>query len=249
MPKSNDYRAIARRGLYAVVLVGLGWGLWTALGTTLAASGGEVATAVPAPAMDEPKPQSGVSETAVLAGGCFWGVQAVFQHVKGVTQAVSGYSGGTKDTAQYSAVSSGRTGHAESVEVTFDPGVISYGTILQIYFSVAHNPTELNRQGPDVGTQYRSAIFAKDEMQRHVAEAYIAQLDKSGVFQKPVVTQVDDLKGFYAAETYHQNYFTTHPDSPYIVYNDLPKVENLKRMFPALNRSDPVLVSVARPQG
>jgi peptide-methionine (S)-S-oxide reductase len=249
MANPIDLRRIARQGLCGVLLAGLGWGLWTTLGTTLAASGGDAATALPAPVVDEPKPQSSASETVVLAGGCFWGVQAVFQHVKGVTQAVSGYSGGTKDTAQYPTVSSGRTGHAESVEVTFDPSVISYGTILQIYFSVAHDPTELNRQGPDVGTQYRSAIFATDETQRHVAEAYIAQLDKAGVFAKPIVTKVDDLKGFYAAEAYHQNYFTTHPDSPYIVFNDAPKVENLKRLFPALDRSEPVLVSVAKPQG
>jgi peptide-methionine (S)-S-oxide reductase len=249
MFKSHDDRRsgtaarFLRRSLVGILLVPAAWALWT----TLAVSG-ETATMVPAPAVDEPLQQSAGSETVVLAGGCFWGVQAVFQHVKGVTQAVSGYSGGTKESAQYSTVSSGRTGHAESVEVTFDPSVISYGTILRIYFSVAHNPTELDRQGPDVGTQYRSAIFAENEMQRHVAEAYIAQLDKSGVFQKPIVTKVSDLTGFYAAEAYHQNYATTHPDSPYISYNDLPKIENLKRLFPVLNRSAPVLVSVASPQ-
>ena len=249
MFKSHDDRRngtaarFLRRGLVGVLLVPAAWALWTTLPVSA-----ETATVVPPPMVDEPPQQSTGSETVVLAGGCFWGVQGVFQHVKGVTQAVSGYSGGTRETAQYETVSSGRTGHAESVEVTFDPSVISYGTILQIYFSVAHNPTELDRQGPDVGTQYRSAIFAETEMQRHVAEAYIAQLDKSGVFQKPIVTKVSDLTGFYAAEPYHQNYATTHPNSPYISYNDLPKIENLKRLFPVLNRSAPVLVSVASPQ-
>jgi peptide-methionine (S)-S-oxide reductase len=231
------------RSLLAALLVPLAWILWT----TLAVSG-EAATAITAPAVDTPQ-QSAASETAVLAGGCFWGVQAVFQHVKGVKDAVSGYAGGTKETAQYETVSAGRTGHAESVAVTFDPSVISYGAILQVYFSVAHNPTELNRQGPDTGTQYRSAIFARDEAQRQVAQAYIAQLDKAGVFRGPIVTEVKDLTGFYPAEAYHQNYATRHPDNPYIAINDLPKVENLKRLFPALHQDAPVLVSVAAPQG
>jgi peptide-methionine (S)-S-oxide reductase len=235
---------IVPRSLLAALLVPLAWTLWT----TLAVSG-EAATAIPAPAVDAPAQQGAASETAVLAGGCFWGVQAVFQHVKGVTQAVSGYAGGTKETAQYQTVSAGRTGHAESVAVTFDPRIISYGAILQVYFSVAHNPTELNRQGPDTGTQYRSAIFARDETQRRVAEAYIAQLDKAGVFGKPIVTEVDDLAGFYPAEAYHQNYATRHPDNPYIAINDLPKLGNLKRLFPALYQDAPVLVSVAAPQG
>lgn len=208
----------------------------------------ESVVVVPAPVADEQR-QDAASETAVLAGGCFWGVQAVFQHVKGVTQAVSGYAGGTKETAQYQTVSAGRTGHAESVAVTFDPRIISYGAILQVYFSVAHNPTELNRQGPDTGTQYRSAIFARDETQRRVAEAYIAQLDKAGVFRKPIVTEVNDLTGFYPAEAYHQNYATRHPDNPYIAINDLPKLGNLKRLFPALQQDVPVLVSAAAPQG
>jgi peptide-methionine (S)-S-oxide reductase len=232
------------RSLFGVLLVPLVWTLWT----TLAVSG-EAATVLPPPLMDESPQQRAGTETAVLAGGCFWGVQAVFQHVKGVNQVLSGYAGGTKESAQYEAVSAGGTGHAESVEVTFDPGIISYGTILQIYFSVAHNPTELNRQGPDVGTQYRSAIFATDATQRHVAEAYIAQLDKAGVFQRPIVTQINDLTAFYAAEAYHQNYATIHPDNPYIAYNDLPKLENLQRLFAGLHRSAPVLVSDARPQG
>jgi peptide-methionine (S)-S-oxide reductase len=231
-----------RRSLLGVVLIPLAGMLWAT-----AALAGETATLAPAPAVDEPSQQGAASETAVLAGGCFWGVQAVFQHVKDVSQVVSGYSGGTKQDAQYETVSSGRTGHAESVEVTFDPGVVSYGTILRIYFSVAHNPTELNRQGPDTGTQYRSAIFVRDAMQRRVAQAYIAQLDKAGVFPKRIVTQVSDLAAFYPAESYHQNYATLHPDEPYIAYNDLPKLENLKRLFPALQQSTPVLVRVASP--
>jgi peptide-methionine (S)-S-oxide reductase len=235
---------ILQHSLLAALLVPLAWTLWT----TLAVSG-EAATVIPAPAVDTPPQQSAASETAVLAGGCFWGVQAVFQHVKGVKDAVSGYAGGTKETAQYETVSAGRTGHAESVAVTFDPGIVSYGTILQVYFSVAHNPTELNRQGPDTGTQYRSAIFARDETQRHVAEAYIAELDKAGVFRGPIVTRVDDLTGFYPAEAYHQNYATRHPDNPYIAHYDLPKLGNLKRLFPALQQDAPVLVSVAAPQG
>jgi peptide-methionine (S)-S-oxide reductase len=233
-------RGILLKGLLAALAVPLVWGL----GTTLAVSR-EAATVIPAPIVDEPLKKSETGpETAVLAGGCFWGVQAVFQHVKGVSQVLSGYSGGTKESADYHTVSSGRTGHAESVEVTFDPSVISYGTILQIYFSVAHNPTELNRQGPDVGTQYRSAIFVKNDEQRRIAESYIAQLDKVGVFRSPIVTKVDNLAGFYTAEAYHQNYATMHPDSPYIAINDLPKVENLKRVFPTLSQNSPVLVSM-----
>jgi len=201
----------------------------------------ESATVVPAPVLDEPASAAG-SETAVLAGGCFWGVQAVFQHTKGVQQVVSGYAGGSKDTAQYETVGTGRTGHAESVQITFDPHQISYGRILQIYFSVAHDPTQLNRQGPDSGTQYRSAIFAMDEPQRRVAQGYVAQLDRAGVFRRPIVTRIDPFTGFYAAEGYHQDYATLHPDSPYIAFNDLPKVENLKRLFPDLYRDSPVLV-------
>jgi peptide-methionine (S)-S-oxide reductase len=235
---------IVTRSLIAALLVPLTWSLWTALAVS-----GEAATVIPAPVVDAPAPQDAASETAVLAGGCFWGVQAVFQHVKGVTQAVSGYAGGTKETAQYPTVSAGRTGHAESVAVTFDPHIISYGALLQVYFSVAHNPTELNRQGPDTGTQYRSAIFASNDTQRHVAEAYIAQLNKAGAFHGPIVTEVDALTGFYPAEAYHQNYATRHPDNPYIAINDRPKVDNLKRVFPALYQDVPVLVSVAAPQG
>lgn len=203
----------------------------------------EEGIAIPAPALDEPA--AGTSETAVLAGGCFWGVQGVFQHVAGVKNAVSGYAGGAADTARYRVVGSGRTGHAEAVEVTFDPAKISYGEILQIYFSVAHDPTELNRQGPDRGTQYRSTIFPQDKAQAEVAAAYIAQLDKAGVFGEPVVTTIEPGKAFYPAEAYHQDYLTLNPDQPYIVYNDLPKIENLKRLFPKVWRDDPALVSEA----
>jgi peptide-methionine (S)-S-oxide reductase len=212
---------------------------------SLPARTAENATAVPAATFDPPAAATEASETAVLAGGCFWGVQAVFQHVKGVNQVLSGYSGGAKDTAEYENVSSGTTGHAESVQIKFDPRQISYGRILQIYFSVAHDPTELNRQGPDVGTQYRSAIFFADEAQQKVAQAYIAQLDKAGTFKNPIVTKLTKLTAFYPAEAYHQDYATLNPDNPYIYYNDLPKVENLKRLFPSVYRDQPVLVRSA----
>lgn len=245
MPTRDDGRLL-RRSLFGAALIAplAAAALWT-----LPAVSGEEAVQIPAPVVDEAAQKGATTETAVLAGGCFWGVQGVFQHVKGVTQAVSGYAGGSKATADYETVSSGGTGHAESVEVTFDPSVISYGKVLQIYFSVAHNPTELNRQGPDYGTQYRSAIFVKDAEQRRVADAYIAQLDKAHVFKKPIVTKVTDFAGFYPAEPYHQNYATIHPDNPYIAFNDLPKIAHLKTMFPAAYRTDPVLVSLARPQG
>jgi peptide-methionine (S)-S-oxide reductase len=197
--------------------------------------------ALPAPATDEPSSQA-TSETTVVAGGCFWGVQGVFQHVKGVTRAVSGYAGGEKDTAHYEMVGTGETGHAESVQITFDPRQITYGRILQIYFSVAHDPTELNRQGPDEGTQYRSTIFAANAEQANVAKAYIAQLGQAHVFNDPIVTTIELGRSFYPAEDYHQDFLTRNPDYPYIVYNDLPKIEELKRLFPALYRPDPVLV-------
>ena len=209
-------------------------------------SGAEDARVIPAPAVDEPA-AAAASEVAVLAGGCFWGVQGVFQHVKGVTAAVSGYAGGEKKTAEYETVSRGATGHAESVQITFDPHQISYGRILQIYFSVAHDPTELNRQGPDEGTQYRSAIFFANPEQQRVAQAYIAQLDKAGTFKQPIVTQLTKYDAFYPAEAYHQDFMTKHPTHGYIVFNDLPKVENLKRLFADRYRADPVLVSAARP--
>jgi peptide-methionine (S)-S-oxide reductase len=201
----------------------------------------EPAVVIPAPSVDEASKAG--SETAVFAGGCFWGVQGVFQHVKGVKSAVSGYSGGAKETASYEKVGLGETGHAESVEVTFDPHEVSYGTLLQIFFSVAHNPTQLNYQGPDQGTQYRSAIFTSNDDQRKVAAAYIAQLDKTGLFHAPIVTKLSKLEGFYPAEKYHQDFLTLNPDHPYIVYNDMPKIDNLKAIFPAAFRANPVLVS------
>ncbi|MDR3517401.1 MAG: peptide-methionine (S)-S-oxide reductase MsrA [Azospirillaceae bacterium] len=206
------------------------------------AQSAEPAVVVPAPVVDETAPGTATTETAVLAGGCFWGVQGVFQHVKGVERVLSGYSGGAKETAEYETVSMGTTGHAESVEIHFNPAVVSYGRILQIYFSVAHNPTELNFQGPDQGTQYRSAIFVRDDQQRRIAESYITQLDQAAVFGHKIVTQVTPFQAFYAAEDYHQDYATRHPDNGYIAYNDLPKIENLKRLFPERYRTDPVLV-------
>ncbi|VVP13867.1 Peptide methionine sulfoxide reductase MsrA [Pseudomonas fluorescens] len=202
--------------------------------------GAEEAVIIAPPALDETTQAH--SETAVFAGGCFWGVQGVFQHVKGVKQAVSGYAGGTADTARYERVGEGDTGHAESVEVTFDPTQVSYGTLLQIYFSVAHNPTELNRQGPDTGPQYRSAIFPQSSEQQRVAQAYIAQLDAAGSFKKPIVTRLESYNGFYPAEEEHQDFLTEHPTYPYIVINDLPKVAQLKRLYPDRYQEKPVLV-------
>jgi peptide-methionine (S)-S-oxide reductase len=205
----------------------------------------EPAVSVPAPTHDMAAPAGSPLQTVVLAGGCFWGVQAVYQHTKGVTAAVSGYAGGEKSTAQYEMVGTGRTGHAESVKVTFDPREISYGKILQIYFSVAHNPTELNYQGPDAGTQYRSAIFYANDEQKQIAAGYIAQLDKTRVFGEPIVTKLEPLKGFYPAEDYHQDFAVLHPSYPYIVYNDAPKIENLKRLFADYYRTTPVTVMAA----
>jgi peptide-methionine (S)-S-oxide reductase len=205
----------------------------------------EEAVAVPAPLLDNPK-APGPPQTAVIAGGCFWGVQGVYQHVRGVRQVLSGYSGGTRATADYETVSRGDTGHAESVEIRFDPHELSYGEILQIFFSVAHDPTQLDRQGPDVGTQYRSSIFYADESQKRIAEAYIAQLDRAKVFRRPIVTRVERLTGFYAAEDYHQDFLIKNPRYPYIVINDLPKIENLKRVFAARYREQPVTVQSAR---
>ena len=205
----------------------------------------ESAHIIPPPLVDLP-PGPATSATVVLAGGCFWGVQGVFQHVKGVTSAVSGYAGGDKRTADYDTVSTGRTGHAESVQVTYDPRQISYGRLLQIFFSVVHDPTELNRQGPDTGTQYRSAIFPANEQQADVAKAYIAQLDQAHAFKKPIVTKVEPDRAFYPAEAYHQDYLTHNPTAPYIAFNDIPKIEALKRLSPDLYRETPVLVGGAR---
>ena len=207
----------------------------------------EEARIIPAPAVDEPAAAGATSEVAVLAGGCFWGVQGVFQHVKGVTSAVSGYDGGAKETAHYLIVGTGTTGHAESVRVTFDPRQISYGRLLQIYFSVAHDPTQLNRQGPDAGTQYRSAIFVMSPEQEKVAKTYIAQLDASRALPAAIATKIEPDRGFVAAETYHQDFLTLNPTYPYILFNDIPKVENLKKLFPEAYRADPVLTRVSRP--
>ena len=204
----------------------------------------ESAVTLPPPAAEAPAPAG--LETAVIAGGCFWGVQAVYQHIKGVSNAVSGYAGGTQADADYTTVSSGRTGHAEAVKITFDPKQVSYGTILQVYFSVAHDPTTLNRQGPDSGTQYRSEIFPQSEAQAKTAKDYIAQLDAAKSFKKPIVTKTATMKAaFFPAEAYHQDYATNHPNQGYIVVNDAPKVENLKKMYPALWRDTPVLVAQA----
>jgi peptide-methionine (S)-S-oxide reductase len=202
--------------------------------TLLACSSAAAATAdavIPTPAADAPALATG-PQTAVFAGGCFWGVDAVFKHVRGVTRVVSGYAGGDSSTAHYEDVGSGQTGHAEAVEVTYDPAVVSYGTLLKVFFTIAHDPTELNRQGPDVGTQYRSAIFIANDAQRAAATAYIASLTQSGVYRRPIVTTLEPLRAFYPAEAYHQNYLALHPTQPYIVYNDLPKLEALKRRMP-----------------
>jgi peptide-methionine (S)-S-oxide reductase len=187
----------------------------------------------PSPAVD-PAPASHGTATAVFAGGCFWGVEAVFERLNGVANAVSGFAGGSAATAHYEIVSTGTTGHAESVQVTYDPSKISYGKLLEVFFSVVHDPTELNRQGPDEGTQYRSAIFYSDAEQKRIAEAYIQQLNKAKVFRDPIVTQVTPLKNFYAAEEYHQHFLDRNPNNPYIVYNDLPKVKHLQEQFPQL---------------
>jgi peptide-methionine (S)-S-oxide reductase len=212
-------------------------------GLVLAQSGSaEVARRVPAPIVDTAS-SSSTPQTAVFAGGCFWGVQGVFQHVRGVTSAVSGYAGGSKVTALYPVVSTGTTGHAESVKVTYDPSKVSYGKLLQIYFSVVADPTTLDRQGPDEGTQYRSDLFATTTEQAKVAKSYIAQLSRDHVFARPIVTKVSTYKGFYPAEGYHQNYLSQHPDDPYIAENDIPKVEALKRMFPDVYAASPVLAS------
>ena len=205
---------------------------------------GDRAQVVPAPTVDLPS-NGASSAVVVLAGGCFWGVQGVFQHVKGVTNAVSGYAGGDRKTAEYETVSTGRTGHAESVQVTYDPREISYGRLLQIFFSVVHDPTELNRQGPDEGPQYRTAIFPASREQADVARAYIAQLDQAHVFRKAIATKIEPDKTFYPAEAYHQDFLTRNPRYPYIAFNDLPKIEDLKRLLPEVYRATPVLVAAS----
>jgi len=205
----------------------------------------EPAVTIPPPAAEAPAQVSGL-ETAVLAGGCFWGIQAVYQHVNGVKNAISGYAGGAQKDAYYQTVSAGRTGHAEAVQVTFDPKQISYGKILQIFFSVAHDPTQLNRQGPDTGPQYRSEIFPQSEAQAKIAKDYIAQLDAAKAWKRPIVTKTSTMKAaFFPAEAYHQDYAIKHPYQPYIAFNDAPKIENLKKTFPDVWRDQPVLVSQA----
>jgi peptide-methionine (S)-S-oxide reductase len=234
--------------MLVTLFVGGAAGLATVFGALALTMGGarsEPAVVIPAPAVSMVEKSAPPFEKVVVAGGCFWGMQAVFQHVKGVKTAVSGYAGGSKDTATYTQVSAGQTEHAEAVEITFDPRVVSYPTILQIYFSVAHNPTQLNYQGPDHGTQYRSEIFYESDEQKRVAEAYIAQLGAANVFDAPIVTRIEPLNGFYPAEAYHQNYATHNPDSVYIAYNDAPKVENLRKLFPKHFRLKPKLVDLA----
>ena len=232
MPRSRLVPALALAAALAAGIVGL----------RISSSSAENARVIAPPAVDEPAGQA-QREVAVVAGGCFWGVQGVFQHVDGVTSAVSGYAGGAKETAEYEKVGSGRTGHAESVRVTYDPSKVSLGRVLQIYFSVAHDPTELNRQGPDVGQQYRSTVFPTTDAQAKVAKAYIDQLDQSKVFGAKIVTTIEPGRTFYPAEGYHQDYLTLHPNQPYIAINDLPKVANLKRLFADTYRTEPALVS------
>lgn len=227
-------RTIARRGRIACAI-----GTLILHMATLSPALADSTARLPAPTLDAPK-AAGPLQTAVLAGGCFWGVQGVFQHVRGVRSVLSGYAGGEENTAHYHVVSSGTTGHAESVEIRFDPEAVSYGEILRIFFSVVHDPTEVNRQGPDVGPQYRSVIFYRDGTQAAIARAYIAQLDQLRVFKRPVATHVDPLKGFYRAEEAHQDFLINYPNSPYIVINDLPKIAALKALFADDYREQPV---------
>ncbi len=224
-----------------IAACGMAIGAWSMLGTNAAA---EQAVLLPAPSFEAPHAGPG-AQTAIFAGGCFWGVQAVFQHTRGVLNAVSGYAGGDRETAKYRLIGSGRTGHAESVQITYDPQQISYGKLLQIYFGVAHDPTQLNRQGPDSGTQYRSAVFYLDDSQKQVAERYVAQLDAAKAFPSKIVTQLTPLpaSAFYPAEAYHQDYATLNPRQPYIARFDLPKIASLKRVMPDVYREPPVLVS------
>jgi len=245
MNRSTTARAPSRSR--HVLLAAMAGACLVALGLHLgigSASAAESAVVLPAPAVDE-NAAGRHSETAVFAGGCFWGVQGVFQHVKGVSNAVSGYAGGAKDTAHYETVSGGNTGHAESVQVTFDPTQVSYGKLLQVYFSVAHDPTQLNYQGPDHGSQYRSQIFYTNAAQKAVAEKYIAQLDAAKAYPKPIVTKLAPLAGFYPAEAYHQDYLTLHPTADYIATFDMPKIASLKTLFADQYRDKPVLVANA----
>jgi peptide-methionine (S)-S-oxide reductase len=252
----RDTRAVAhtfrtRRALATVlgfIAVGATVLIWVhpssvRLPAMLTGIGAAESFAIPNPDVDEPAPESASeTETATLAGGCFWGVQGVFQRVKGVTEAESGYAGGTEETANYETVSTGETGHAESVRITYDPTQVTYGRLLQIYFSVVADPTQLNRQGPDEGTQYRSAIFAENDTQQRVAQAYIAQLSRAAVFPAPIVTTIEADTGFFPAESYHQDYLNSHPTQPYIAMNDMPKLADLQRLFPEQYRDQPALV-------
>jgi peptide-methionine (S)-S-oxide reductase len=227
------WRAILAAGL---AVVGLAAAAFLVRHPVMPSASGTTSSAIPAPVVDEPATGRPKAETAVLAGGCFWGVQGVFQHVKGVIAAESGYAGGGATTADYETVSTGSTGHAESVRLTYDPAQVTYGKLLQIFFAVVQDPTELNRQGPDVGTQYRSVIFAQDETQRNIADAYIAQLNQAGAFPAPIVTAVSPGTPFFPAEAYHQDFFDLNPNNPYIVQNDLPKLDALRSTFPDLYR-------------
>jgi peptide-methionine (S)-S-oxide reductase len=215
-----------------------------ALGISCGASADAVNRAIPAPAVDVTSTAG--PQVAVLAGGCFWGLQGMFEHVKGVTKVVAGYSGGSKATAHYDIVGTETTGHAESVEITFDPKQVTYGQLLRLYFSVAHDPTQLNRQGPDSGPSYRSEIFFASPEQEKVARAYVAQLTAAKVFKSPIVTKIEPLQGFYAAEDYHQDYLIHHPNQPYIVFNDLPKIDALKHVYPEHYRATPVELTASR---
>jgi peptide-methionine (S)-S-oxide reductase len=228
------WRAILAAGL---AVVGLAAAAFLVRPPVMPSASGTTSSAIPAPLVDEPATGRPKAETAVLAGGCFWGVQGVFQHVKGVAGAESGYAGGSAATADYETVSTGSTGHAESVRLTYDPAQVSYGKLLQIFFAVVQDPTELNRQGPDVGTQYRSVIFAQDETQRNIADAYIAQLNQAGAFSAPIVTNVSPATQFFPAEAYHQDFLNLHPDNPYIASYDMPKLDALKSTFPDLYRA------------
>ena len=232
----------SRINLFSVISAVL---LLAALAFRIMPAAAQEGIALPAPAIDLPASHAS-SEVMVVAGGCFWGVQGVFQHVKGVSNALSGYAGGAKSTAIYEVTNSGITGHAESVQITYDPRQVTYGQLLQVFFSVAHDPTQLNRQGPDTGTQYRSTIFAANAAQADIAKAYIAQLNQARAFKRPLVTTIEVGREFYPAEKYHQDFLVRNPTYPYIVYNDLPKIEHLKRLFPARYRATPVLALGSR---
>jgi peptide-methionine (S)-S-oxide reductase len=243
-PMTRIVQLLARSALGLTLSILAALLLATLAGSQLAQAS-DLSVALPAPAMDNPKTSSPL-QSAVLSGGCFWGTQGVFEHVQGVRQVVAGYAGGEKATADYESVSTGRTGHAESIQISFDPAMVSYGEILRIFFSVAHDPTEVNQQGPDEGTQYRSEIFYVDATQQRIAQAYITQLDQAHLLGRPIATRVDPLKGFYAAESYHQDYLYRNPHSPYIMFNDLPKITKLQRLFPQEYSDKPALLPNAR---